>query len=94
MSNFVVISENNGKCIVKCEVTPSQHVRDKPKNVWIALEKDGTILSGWCSCSAGTSATCNHIIAVLYNMHPKLVSLILHVLQCHVGGIQCSPKVF
>ena len=32
------------------------------------LEKDGTILYGWCTCVAGTIATCNHMIAVLYKM--------------------------
>ena len=71
MSNFVGtiwFSGNNGKYVVKCLVTPSQHVRDDPKEVWVAMEKDGSILCGWCTCIAGTSATCNHMIAVLYKL--------------------------
>ena len=72
MSNFVgtiLFSENNGKYVIKCNVIPSQHVRDEPKKVWVALDKDGTILCGWCTCIAGTSSTCNHM-----NYFPGIIS--------------------
>jgi hypothetical protein len=72
MSNFVgtiLFSENNGKYVIKCNVIPSQHVRDEPKKVWVALDMDGTILCGWCTCIAGTSSTCNHM-----NYFPGIIS--------------------
>ncbi|XP_073258887.1 uncharacterized protein [Porites lutea] len=71
-SNFVdtiLIADNkDGKCVLQCKVTPSQRIREDPREVWVALKKDGTVLCGWCTCIAGTSATCNHIIASLYKV--------------------------
>ena len=71
-SNFVgtiLYADNkDGKCVLQCKVTPSQRIREDPREVWVALKKDGTVLCGWCTCIAGTSATCNHIIASLYKM--------------------------
>ena len=71
-SNFVDTihySENqDGKCVLSCNVTPSQQVRDEPRNVWVALKNDGAVLCGWCTCIAGTSETCNHMIAMLYKV--------------------------
>ena len=36
-------------CFVKSKVTPSQSVRDEPRDVWIALDETGNILCGWCT---------------------------------------------
>lgn len=70
-SNFVdaiLYTKCGRSCFVKCKVTPSQSVRQEPREVWIAIENDGTLLCGWCTCIAGTSAACNHIIATLYKL--------------------------
>lgn len=53
-SNFVgtiLYADNkDGKCVLQCKVTPSQRIREDPREVWVALKKDGTVLCGWCTC--------------------------------------------
>ena len=56
VGTILYADNKDGKCVLQCKVTPSQRIRD------------GTVLCGWCTCIAGTSATCNHIIASLYKM--------------------------
>ena len=56
------------KVLITGTVTPSQRVRDEHKSVWIICDKSGKILSGYCSCTAGLSNCCNHLIAVLYKV--------------------------
>ncbi|XP_068690180.1 uncharacterized protein [Montipora foliosa] len=72
-SNFVgpiYFSQNkDDKCILKSSITPSQRVRQDPHQAWVAVRNNGTIVCGWCTCIAGTSATCNHIIALLYKVN-------------------------
>ena len=37
--------------------------------LWILVQKEPlVILTGWCSCMAGTSQSCNHAIAMLYKI--------------------------
>ena len=56
-------------CILKCSVTPSQRVRDEPREVWVAIDsRQGDVLSAWCSCTAGFSQSCNHVMALLYKV--------------------------
>ena len=56
-------------CILKCSVTPSQRVRDEPQEVWVAIDsRQGDVLSAWCSCTAGFSQSCNHVMALLYKV--------------------------
>ena len=52
--------------LVYCDVSSTMSVH-KTNELWIAL-KDSTIITGWCSCMAGSSACCNHVIATLYKM--------------------------
>ena len=49
-----------------CDVRASIAVHES-KELWIAT-KDDTIITSWCSCMAGSSACCNHVIATLYNV--------------------------
>ena len=50
-----------------CNVQSSMTIKDV-KNLWIAIKMDGTILTAWCSCMAGQSESCNHIVAALYKI--------------------------
>ena len=72
-SNFfgpIYFSQNkDDKCILKSTITPSQRVCQDPHQAWVAVRNNGTIVCGWCTCIAGTSATCNHIIALLYKVN-------------------------
>ena len=49
-----------------CDVRASMAVH-KSKELWVAT-KDDTIITSWCSCMAGSSACCNHVIATLYKV--------------------------
>ena len=48
-----------------CKVQASMSITEH-RDLWIAVKKNGTIITSWCSCMAGTSECCNHIIATLY----------------------------
>ena len=61
----VLVKEIDDKVLLTGTVTPSQQVRDEHKSVWILCDKTGKILSGYCSCTAGLSNCCNHLIAIL-----------------------------
>ena len=58
---------------VKGDVTPSTKVRDDPHKAWILIEilKKGEceILTTWCTCVAGSSLWCNHIITLMYKLN-------------------------
>ena len=38
------------------------------KEFWIFVKRTGKIFTAWCSCMAGASGCCNHIIATLYKV--------------------------
>ena len=38
------------------------------KELWIVVKPNGKIVTTWCSCMAGASTCCNHIIATLYKV--------------------------
>ena len=61
------------KLFVKGDITPSTKVRDDPHKVWILCDipKKGEceILTTWCTCVAGSSLCCNHIIALMYKLN-------------------------
>lgn len=47
----------------------SQRMRQDLHQAWVAVRNNGTIVCGQCTCIAGTSVTCSHIIALLYNVN-------------------------
>ena len=61
------------KLFVKGDITPSTKVRDDPHKAWILCDipKKGEceILTTWCTCVAGSSLCCNHIIALMYKLN-------------------------
>ena len=40
----------DGFIILRTKVTPSQSVRDQPRELWIALQSNGKPLTAWCNC--------------------------------------------
>ena len=69
-SNFVgqvLIYKGNVYLILFCNVRASMSIRDD-KELWIVVKPTGKIFTAWCSCMAGPSRCCNHIIATLYNV--------------------------
>ena len=53
---------------VYCKVTAYQSVNEK-KELWVVIDKKSVeVCLAWCSCMAGASACCNHIIAALYKI--------------------------
>lgn len=85
-SNFVdtvYYSKNNDDIsVLKSKVTPSQRIRQDPHEVWVAVKSNGAIVCGWCTCIAGTSATCNHMIALLYKVN--------YAVQCGYNNLACT----
>ena len=56
-------------CVLSTKVTPSQKVRDVPRDVWAAIDRaKNEVMSAWCSCTAGFSQSCNHVMALLYKV--------------------------
>jgi len=73
MSGFVhtllVMPIQGGQVIIKGKVSPSQKIRELPKEIWIVCQVDtGKVLGAFCTCTAGYSECCNHVITVLYKI--------------------------
>ena len=69
---FTKCPVNSKHVFLKGCVSPSQKIRDDPHKVWVCLEatkSDSTILTSWCTCTAGTAEVCNHVIALLYKVN-------------------------
>ncbi len=47
---------------MKSNVLPSQKVTSSGQFVWVLIEQNGDILTVYCSCTAGLSRCCNHVI--------------------------------
>ena len=62
------LPDQRNKVFIKGDVTPSTKVRDRRHNTWILFDNN-SILTTWCTCVAGTSLCCNHILAVLYKIN-------------------------
>lgn len=56
------------KIFIKGDVTPSTKIHDQPHKCWILFDNN-SILTTWCTCVAGSSLCCNHILAVLYKIN-------------------------
>ena len=65
-----LVLTDGGKNIIllKSSVLPSQKVSSAEHTVWVLAEKCGDILTAYCSCTAGLSQCCNHVIGVLYKV--------------------------
>ena len=63
---------------LKCNVSPSQRLRDDSHQVWICVEGEKTdcrVVTSWCTCTAGTGEACNHVIALLYKVNHVIALL-------------------
>ena len=72
MQNLSVNSETG--IVLKPSVLPSEKVSSASHSVWVLLNKSGDVMTAYCSCTAGLSRCCNHVIAVLYNRTPRITS--------------------
>ena len=69
-SNFfgeVLNYKGSDYLILFCNVRASMSIHDD-KELWIVVKPTGKIVTAWCSCMAGASRCCNHIIATLYKV--------------------------
>lgn len=64
----VYIKKANNMFYARSSVTPSQRIREKQHQLWILFNSDGSIVTAFCTCTAGQSKFCNHIAAVLYKI--------------------------
>ena len=72
MSGFVhkifVNEVSEEKVLIKAKVTPSQKLREDPREAWVLCSKSGDVLCGYCTCTAGFAECCNHVVAILYKV--------------------------
>ena len=69
-SNFVgeVLTYKRNDCLILFRnVRASMSIHDD-KELLIVVKPTGKTVIAWCSCMAGTSRCCNHIIATLYKV--------------------------
>lgn len=69
-SGFVgeILTSKTANCIfLFCNVRASMAINEE-KDLWVAVQPDGKILTAWCSCMAGASGCCNHVIAAMYKV--------------------------
>ena len=54
--------------IIRSLVTPSQRINDDKHKLWILFDEKNNVTSSFCSCTAGFSHCCNHVVATLYKI--------------------------
>ncbi|XP_052241252.1 uncharacterized protein LOC127851492 isoform X1 [Dreissena polymorpha] len=63
----IMWSSHNNIQFLKAKVSPSQPgVGRADYMAWVAIADDSTILTGYCTCPAGTGRSCSHISAIIY----------------------------
>lgn len=77
---------------LKGNVCPSQRLRNDPHQVWVCTEgakSDCSIVTSWCTCTAGTGKVCNHVIAPFIKliMFSKRIMSSLPVQVSHKAGM-------
>ena len=65
---FVKIIDDADRKLIKTSVVPSQRINESKHKLWILFDHTGDIKTAYCSCTAGTSSCCNHIVAALYKI--------------------------
>ncbi|XP_078382523.1 uncharacterized protein LOC144665209 [Oculina patagonica] len=56
-----------GKIVVVAKVRHSQRMNDPLVNIWMIVEKDGTIISAHClGCKAGLAESCSHVASAMF----------------------------
>ena len=70
VSGFVALVQGKeiaGKIVVVGKVRHSQRMNDPLVNIWMIVEKDGTIISAHClGCKAGLAESCSHVASVMF----------------------------
>ncbi|XP_065649892.1 uncharacterized protein LOC136078307 [Hydra vulgaris] len=59
---------NFGHVLLKGEVKPSYKTNNSPYTAWVALTKNGSVVSSHCNCMAGLGETCSHVAAILFKI--------------------------
>ena len=67
VGKIYVCNIENGK-IIETLVTPSQRINDKKHSLWILFNEASDIVISFCTCTAGFSSCCNHVVAALYKI--------------------------
>ena len=58
------------------------------KEVQVVTNPDGMIITAWCSCMAGASRCCNHVIAVLYEVEYANANNLLSCLHIYTMWLE------
>eukprot|EP00058_Branchiostoma_floridae_P028280 XP_002613771.1 hypothetical protein BRAFLDRAFT_85312 [Branchiostoma floridae] len=60
--------DNKHIYVIRSKVKHSMAIRNKAVSVWVAVQEEGTVITGHCDCMAGVSEVCSHVAATLFYM--------------------------
>ena len=69
VDKLLVKSVEEERTIIRASVTPFQRLNDDKHQPWIVFKSDGSVITGFCICTAGHSRCCNHTAVVLYKLN-------------------------
>ena len=76
MSNlffFHRLTETIKFCFIKALVVPQTRISESPYSVWVCLRNDvSSILTGECTCLAGSSYSCTYVFALLHYIESEV----------------------
>ena len=64
----ILVRKFGNREIAVSSVTPSQRIKETKHRQWISFNLDGSIITAFCTCTAGHSQCCNHVAAALYKI--------------------------
>ena len=69
VDKLLVKSVEEERTIIRASVTPFQRLNDDKHQPWIVFKSDGSVITGFCICTAGHSRCCNHTAVVLSKLN-------------------------
>ncbi|XDV52426.1 hypothetical protein PO909_021155 [Leuciscus waleckii] len=61
--------KNRNIFIIKAKVHHSYSLNEPPLTAWVAVEKEGLVRFGHCTCMAGLGEVCSHVGAILQTLY-------------------------
>lgn len=89
---FITFPQQNPNiCILKSKCVPSQRVSMKQYDVWVIIQKEGQILGGYCTCTAGLLGKQLFFISTFYIFFSDCV--FIECFECYFCELHCRIAV-
>ena len=66
----------NDVVLIRGRVKHIYRVSQPPLQPWVIVQKNGTVVCGYCTCMAELAETCSHVGVVLYELEMRLHALL------------------